>query len=119
MNHWQGTAILKNDPIFVEEGGQTTVKFTACNTAIVRDPSGAILARQVLWLDCRWVNPYQQQVARFKARSLVFLEGALYQRDFTREDGSSDWSVALEMVNGTWRQDMKGSHLLGRDSSAE
>lgn len=119
MNHWQGTVVLKNDPIFVEGAGQTTVKFTACNTEIIRDSSGAILARQVLWLDCRWVNPYHQQVARFRARSLVFLEGALYQRDFTREDGSMDWSVALEVVNGTWRQDMKGSPILERDSSSE
>lgn len=119
MNCWKGTVILKNDPVLQTNEGKDTLKFTGCNTLDVRGPSGAILYRKEFWLDCVWENPDWAQASLFTAKSLVSLEGPIYDHDYRRQDGSRATANRLEVDKGTWLKQMGGSVPQKPDSSSE
>lgn len=119
MNHWKGTVVLKKDPVLQKKGDQMVYFFKACNTEELRDPSGSIIATRRFWLECVWPNPEHAQICRFKAKSMVYLEGALYEHDFTREDGTEGVAIALEITVGVWSRQMKGINTQEADSSAD
>ena len=119
MNLWKGTAVIKKDPVLQKMGDRTVYNFTACNTEVIRDPSGAIIDRNEFWLDCRWVNPLWEQISRLKALSLVYLEGACHVRWFTRTDGSQDHVTQLEVSYAVWQKQVGDTQSTRSDNSSE
>lgn len=103
------TAILKNDPVLgYTKEGDPILNFTACNTERIVGHGRRVQNRRVVWIDCHWIYPVEGHYERFKARTVVYLEGMIYLRPFTRENGSQGLTLALDVSHANFVQQMVG-----------
>lgn len=102
MNKWQLTGVLKDDPLtlYDNEVKAPVMIFTLSNG----DKKKAWGEREKVWVLCRWRNPPEEVVERFKGGCLVYVLGTgfLAKRIATRPDGE-EWrtnSLGLEVEEG-------------------